>query len=122
MGAAERTPPRNLSPLGSGPVPLPVSEGGKGPEKQPPTRSLWSHHPPQVLPVDTEAERRAVQSESRAGLGPPPHWELPLGLLTFLQSVRSIPQGQVGTGQNPPSSMSRWGGGQGLMTPWRKLP
>ena len=69
MGAAERTPPRNLSPLGSGPVPLPVSEGGKGPEKQPPTPSLWSHHPPQVLPADTKAERTGspVRVQGRAG-------------------------------------------------------
>lgn len=94
-------PHATSAPLGSGPMQLPVFEGGKGPEKQPPDPSLWSHHLPRALLADTEAERMG-------GPAGAPRWEPPLGLLTSLPSVRSVPQGQAGTGQTPSSSMSWW--------------
>ena len=100
----ERTPPGTSAPLGSGPVLPPVSEGGRGLDKQPPPPSLWSHHPPWALPADTEVER--MQGPARA-----PRWEPPLGLLTSLPSVWSVRHPQ-------PSLMSwRWSGGKSPRLP-----
>lgn len=65
-------PHATSAPFGSGPMQLPVFEGGKGPEKQPPDPSLWSHHLPWALLADTGGEDGRSSRSPTLGTAPGP--------------------------------------------------